>query len=74
MGMDFHPSIRFQCENGCIAKEISARRGPDSELRAIHHHTAATDFAVANEFTFLRDRDCATDRTDNVAVALARNF
>ena len=56
-----------------MAEEISARRGPALELRAIHHYAATAGFAVANEFAFLRDRDCGTDRTDNV-VALARNF
>jgi hypothetical protein len=57
-----------------MAEEFSARRGPALELRAIHHYAAAADFAVANEFTLLGNYDCAANRTDNVAVALARNF
>jgi hypothetical protein len=57
-----------------MAEEFSARRGPALELRAVHHYAAAADFAVANEFAFLCDCDRAADRTDNVAVAVARNF
>jgi hypothetical protein len=57
-----------------MAEEFSARRGPALELRTIHHYAATAGFAVANEFAFLCDRDCAADRADNVLVALARNF
>jgi hypothetical protein len=57
-----------------MAEEFSACRGPALELRTVHHYATATSLAVADEFTLLGNYDCAANRTDNVAVALARNF
>jgi hypothetical protein len=57
-----------------MAEEISVCRRLISELRAIHHHAAAANFAVANKFAFFMDYGRAADGTDDVAVALARNF
>jgi hypothetical protein len=35
------------------------------KLRAIHHHAATADFAVANDFALLLDRRRSADRTND---------